>query len=417
MKKKLFLIAALIFFSNLIFAQSDYEKVQNFKNQTKKIEQEIKIAASLSGLNSLLKSVDQLRNEFTPEKDLLDKSLYPDNFNSSLEKLTVAIELRKGDFQTIRDLSIQVTYLKDQVDELNTANADLIAQIKTLKSQASKDAKTIKSLQNLTKQLKSSLRQRDELVKTVVDSLLADFIKQPIETDGEIQIKSYKKSEQSNLIYNLQRTVLDNIQFVKVTEMTPEDMAEIKEQQNDFSKMWRKIGPKLISIYSNKIERTAEINYIEDLNAEWRNEIDSQIWKSINKVFREKNITVLPFNDGQEFADRIKEFINDEITKVDSRSDKEKADIYFMFSDSIWSGSIKPTWLPILLDNKLITEAQKDTIDNNIDQWGQKINKFVIPLWIYFVAGIALIGIISLVFFRKKKNISVVDKKEEKTEA
>jgi len=215
MKKKLFLIAALIFFSNLIFAQSDYEKVQNFKNQTKKIEQEIKIAASLSGLNSLLKSVDQLRNEFTPEKDLLDKSLYPDNFNSSLEKLTVAIELRKGDFQTIRDLSIQVTYLKDQVDELNTANADLIAQIKTLKSQASKDAKTIKSLQNLTKQLKSSLRQRDELVKTVVDSLLADFIKQPIETDGEIQIKSYKKSEQSNLIYNLQRTVLDNIQFVK----------------------------------------------------------------------------------------------------------------------------------------------------------------------------------------------------------
>ena len=97
MKKKLFLIAALIFFSNLIFAQSDYEKVQNFKNQTKKIEQEIKIAASLSGLNSLLKSVDQLRNEFTPEKDLLDKSLYPDNFNSSLEKLTVAIELRKGD--------------------------------------------------------------------------------------------------------------------------------------------------------------------------------------------------------------------------------------------------------------------------------------------------------------------------------
>lgn len=413
MKKKLILLAGLIFFSNMIFAQSDYEKVQDYKTQTKKIEQEIKIASSLADLNDLARSVEQLRSKYSSEKDLLDKSLYPDNFNSSLEKLIVAIDLRKGDFQTIRDLSIQVTYLKDQVDELNAANADLISQIKTLKRQESKDAKTIKSLQNLTKQLKSSLRQRDELVKTVVDSLLADFIKQPIESDGEIQVKSYKKSEQSNLIYNLQRTVLDNIQFVKVTEMTPEDMAEIKEQQNDFSKMWRKIGPKLVSIYSAKNERTAELNYIEDLNSEWRNEIDSQIWKSINKEFREKNIAVLPFNNGQEFADRIKEFINEEITKVDSRTDKEKADVYFAFSDSVWSEKIKPTWLPILLDNKLITEAQKDTIENNIDQWGQKINRFIIPLWIYFVGVIALIGIISLIFFRKKSNPKEVVTKEE----
>jgi hypothetical protein len=417
MKKRFILIIGLLFFSNIIFSQSDYEKVQNYKNQTKKIEQEIKLAASLSDLNDIARKVEQLRNDFSSEKDLLDKSLYPDNFNSSLEKLTVAIELRKGDFQTIRDLSIQVTYLKDQVDELNAANADLISQIKELNRRISKDEKTIKSLQNLTKQLKASLRQRDELVKTVVDSLLADFIKQPVEADGEIQVKSYKKSEQSNLIYNLQRTVLDNIQFLKVTEMTPEDLAEIKEQQNDFSKMWRKIGPKLISIYSKKNERTAELNYIEDLNSEWRNEIDSQIWKSVNKEFRDKNIAVLPFSNGQEFADRIKEFIVDELTKVDSRTDKEKADVYFTFSDSIWSSKIKPTWLPILLENKLITEAQKDTIENNIDKWGQKINRFSIPLWIYFVAGVALIGIISLVFFRKRKNISVAEEKEENTEA
>jgi len=417
MKKRFILIIGLLFFSNIIFSQSDYEKVQNYKNQTKKIEQEIKLAASLSDLNDIARKVEQLRNDFSSEKDLLDKSLYPDNFNSSLEKLTVAIELRKGDFQTIRDLSIQVTYLKDQVDELNAANADLISQIKEMNRRISKDEKTIKSLQNLTKQLKASLRQRDELVKTVVDSLLADFIKQPVEADGEIQVKSYKKSEQSNLIYNLQRTVLDNIQFLKVTEMTPEDLAEIKEQQNDFSKMWRKIGPKLISIYSKKNERTAELNYIEDLNSEWRNEIDSQIWKSVNKEFRDKNIALLPFSNGQEFADRIKEFIVDELTKVDSRTDKEKADVYFTFSDSVWSAKIKPTWLPILLENKLITEAQKDTIENNIDKWGQKINRFSIPLWIYFVAGVALIGIISFVFFRKRKNISVAEEKEENIEA
>lgn len=410
MKRILLTTISFVFFANLIFAQSDYEKVQDFKNQSKNIEQNIKSAASLADLKNLENMIEQLRKDFSADKDLLDKSLYPDNFNSSLEKLMVAIELRKGDFQTIRDLSIQVTYLKDQVDELNAANANLIEQIKSLKRQASKDAKIIKSLQSLTKQLKASLRQRDELVKSVVDSLLADFIKTPVDAGEEIQIKSYNKSEQSNLIYNLQRTVLDNIQFIKVTEMTPEDMAEVKEQQTDFSKMWNKIGPKLVSIYAQKKERAAELNYISDLSNEWKQEIDFLIWKSVAKEFKEKNIAMLPFSDGEQFTDRIKEFITDEMTKVDSRTDKEKADVYYSFADSVWSDKIKPIWLPILLEHNMLTEAQKDTIENNIDKWGQKINKVIIPLWVYFVIGIAVLGIISLIFFRKKKNETQVNK-------
>ena len=400
--KKIFSILYLLIFSSLIIAQSDFEKVQNFKNRASKVEQSIKSAGSLSDLLNLKKEIESIRKEFIADKDLLDKSLYPDDFSSSLQKLSTAIDLRKGDFETIRDLNIQVSYLKDQVDELNANNADLIAQIKDLKRQASKDAETIKSLKNLTAQLKSSLRQRDDLVKSVVDSLLADFIKQPLETGEQVKIKSYNKAEKENLIYNLQRTVLDNIQFIKVTELTPKDLSEIKEQQLDFTKLWQKIGPKLITIYSQKSERTAELAYIDDLVNEWNTEINNQIWKSINKSFRDKNITLLPFRDGQEFADRIKEFINDELTKVDSRTDKEKADVYYLFADSAWTEEVKPTWLPILIENNMLTEAQKDTIENNIDKWGQKINKFIIPLWVYFVGGIAVLGILALIFFRKK---------------
>jgi len=403
--KILFNFFMVMLLSSVIVAQSDYEKVQGFKNKLSKIEQSIKASSSLSDLKNLENEIESVRKEFSADKDLLDKSLYPDNFSSSLQKLSVAIDLRKGDFESIRDLNIQVTYLKDQVDDLNANNADLISQIKELKRNAAKDAKTIKSLKALTAQLKASLRQRDELVKSVVDSLLADFIKQPLETGDQAKLTSYNKAEKENLIYNLQRTVLDNIQFIKVTELTSEDLSEIKEQQLDFAKMWRKIGPKLISIYSQKKERAAELAYIDDLVNEWNSEVNVQIWKSINKAFRDKNINILPFRDGQEFADRIKEFINDEITRVDSRTDKEKADVYYSFSDSAWSEEIKPTWLPILLENNLLTEAQKDTIENNIDKWGKQIDKFIIPLWFYFVAGIAVLGIIALIFFRKKKTV------------
>ena len=80
MKSRVFIIAIiLLIFCSISVAQSDYEKTQNFKAKHKQIEDAIKNATSLEECNQIGLSIVKLREEFTPDKQLLDKSLYPDN--------------------------------------------------------------------------------------------------------------------------------------------------------------------------------------------------------------------------------------------------------------------------------------------------------------------------------------------------
>ena len=170
MKLKLIYLSFLsLFFVSAFYAQTDYEKTQTFSKHYKQLEDSIKNAVSLDELNSLSGKIDNLKNTYSSDKALLDKALYPDNFTSYFDKIEKALELRRGDFTQISELTTQVGSLQSQVDELNRQNQSLISQIKELNTKSEKDAATISSLQKLVGQLRNNIQQRDELVRDLVD--------------------------------------------------------------------------------------------------------------------------------------------------------------------------------------------------------------------------------------------------------
>ena len=73
----------------------------------------------------------------------------------------------------------------------------------------------------------------------------------------------FKKVDSGNLFYNIERTISDNVQFMKVTQITPEDLSKMKEQYKDFNKVWRQIGPKLAEVYLNRRDKAAQIANID----------------------------------------------------------------------------------------------------------------------------------------------------------
>ncbi len=85
--KKLAVLFLAFLFTSTSIAQSDYEIVQDFKAKYQEIEKQIKDTLSLEELNTVVAMIDQLKQEFNVHKELLDKSLYPDNYNKSIEKL------------------------------------------------------------------------------------------------------------------------------------------------------------------------------------------------------------------------------------------------------------------------------------------------------------------------------------------
>ena len=391
-----------IFLTAPAFAQSDYEMVQSFKERYQKISDRIKTAGSLDELNNLSAEIANLKRDFSAKKDILDQSLYPENFTSSLEKLSAAIETRSGDFTEIVGLQTEVTSLKSEIDLLNQRNNELINQITILETQRKKDAETISKLEKLVSDLKAITIKRDELIYSIIDSLMPKLSGDVSTMTQQDREKVYSQVEKNNVLAVIKKSLRDNSRFLDVTTLQPKDLEEVKKQQQNFITMWKKIGPKLVDVYTKKKEKVSELQDIDNLYEAWLNNIKREAWESIREEFSLNNINLPTFNDGNEFVAVVSQFISDEIKNYGIKDKTESVKTYSDFADSVWFKSINTQWMPYLIENKLFTFDQKEALEKKISEW----KSVVYPTnytWLYGL--IALVVVLGAIFFfmRKKK--------------
>ena len=152
--------------------------------------------------------------------------------------------MRQGDFTTIDVLQTEVSALNEQVEFLNQRNNELLSQVRNLEAQHDKDAKTIKKLEKLVTQLRASIRKRDELVLSMIDSLMPPTMREKDVLTVEDKNVVAKEEQEENVIANVKTTIKDNIRFMQVTSLKPDDLIAIREQQEDFANKWKKVGSK-----------------------------------------------------------------------------------------------------------------------------------------------------------------------------
>lgn len=403
MKRLILIIMLLSVTYNNYFSQSDYEIVRSFKEKYNQLMDEIKKAGSLEACNSIYERALELREEYLKHKSLLDDSLYPENFESSFEKLFSAISLRQNEFSQITELKTEIANLKTELTELNERNKDLIAKIDALRRQADKDAATIAALNNLIAQLKSNLEKRDLLIRDIIDSLVLDFAKTPAALN-EAEKAGYRlKIENAELFFNIERTLTDNIQFMRITELKPEDLAEIKKQQTEFGKLWRRISPKLSEIYLDKKEKEEQLANINNLFYEWKSRIDKEIWNSIYVEFRSKELPLLPFNNGEEFVYSVKSFVEDELKNMEVKGKDKSYEVFKTFADSVYYDKVLPEWIPVLIENNMMTEADKDTIEAQLVNWKNKLGPEKEFKWYYWVLILLAAGIAGYLIYHSRR--------------
>ena len=406
--KRIIIINSLLLcliFSYSLFAQSDYEIVQTFKSKVTAINDSIRHASSLADLQEAQSSIDQLRNQYVDKKDLLDKSLYPLDFNKTFENLQKALDLRKGDFTQIDVLNTQVTGLKEQVDTLNKRNADLISRVQLLEAESKKDKSRIIQLERSVADLKASLQKRDELVISMIDSLIPPSYRQQSVLSSQEKEKVFSEAQKNNVINNIKKSLQDNIKFLQVANLSPGDLTEIKRQQDQFAKVWRSVGPQLVNVYSESKAGTNDLKDIETYFASWKNALYSEAWESMRVTFADYGINLQNFSNGKEFTESAVSFINDEIKNISIKGKEEAQNTYKNFADSAWFGEVKPTWIPYLIDNKMITEAQRDSVDNKISEWKSEVYGGAFN-WLYIlIAALIIIVIILLIIKRKPKTL------------
>ncbi|MBK7631981.1 MAG: hypothetical protein IPJ23_14990 [Ignavibacteriales bacterium] len=397
------LLVFFLFTTTTLFAQSDYEMVQSFKERYQTLSEGIKSAASIEELDKISSEIDNLKRDFSAKKNILDQSLYPENFGSVFENLEASLDLRKSDFTSITVLQTEVTTLKSEVDLLNRRNNELINQITVLESQRVKDAAAISKLEKLVSDLRATILKRDQLVFSIVDSLtpkLAGDISTMTQQDKEAV---YSQVEKNNILAAVKKSLRDNSRFLEVTTLKVADLSDVKKQQQNFVTMWQKVGPKLVDVYAGKGDKTAELNDIDNLFNVWSNRIQREAWESINEDFSLNNINLQNFSNGTEFTNVVTQFISDEIKNYGVKSKQDSEAAYNSFADGVWFKTISTEWMPYLLDNNLLTAQQKDTIEKKMSEWKSIVSPQNNMLYYILGAVGALVLIGLLVFLFKKK--------------
>ncbi|OGV24306.1 MAG: hypothetical protein A2499_11010 [Stygiobacter sp. RIFOXYC12_FULL_38_8] len=362
----------------------------------------IKNAVSPDDCNIIEEKINNLRNEFEGNKALLDKALYPDNFESSFEKIESAFQSKRTDLAQINILTTQVGTLQEQVLMLNQKNEDLMKRISDLTLKSEKDQADIANLKKLVSQLRGNINQRDLLVRDLVDSLLVEFIKSPEEMTQKERRVIITKINKGNLFNNIKRTIEDNIRFTNVTQMTADDFSKMKKQQRNFDKVWKQIGPRLSSVYLKEKNKKLEISQIDTLFVQWNNQMNNEIWRSIHSLFMEKNINLISFNNSNQFVDKVCSFIDEQIKDLDVKSTDESEEIFHTFTDSVYFKTVEKKWIPVLLENNMMTQTEKDLIDGKINEWKNEITPSYAYLG-FIIVGVIIIAAVLYAYKKTKK--------------
>ncbi len=408
-RQYMILTAVIAMAWTVLFAQeqSDYEISQSFNKTYKELTKAIETAQTVQECAEISVSIDALEKEYAPHKALLDKTLYPDDFQKKLDMIHGQLAYAQNKLGIIQEsvtkiaaLETQVQELSSQVEKLSNENGSLMKEIETLRASNTKDQKMVDSLNSLVAKLRSNISDRDKMIFAMVDSIFLQYDKN-IDALKDVEKQSVASHiERNGVIGNIKKSIVDNVAFLESTALTGKDLATLVGEQKKFATEWKGLGPKLTAIYVAQKERAKEINTIDTMLAAWGTKVDAALWKSLNQLFTKHNLTVKPFNDGNEFVANVIGFIDDEIQNANQRTEAARSDVYSMFVDSVWNGEVTTIWTPLLRDNGIVTEAQFGQIKAKIDVWHSSVEPG--HTLVYIIIALVVLVVLLLLYRRMK---------------
>ncbi len=416
---KLLIIFLIVFSAGLLNAQSDFEKIQNFKQKIESLNKEIESADSLSQLEAVMTKIESLKLKSEADKELLDKALYPDDYAKTFEKLdnklNIAIQNEsqittlEGEVTEAQSLILKlqqdITVLTESEAKLRQENTALYNEIMRIKKNAARSKEASDSLKTLTGKLKDLILKRDTFIAGIIDSFFTTSFQKMNEFSQTDKADVIATIKSNNLLDKIKELINDNIVIIDKNLFIPEDLEEYKKEQKKFTQNWKKFGASLVDIYASQNESKKELYEIDFMLSEWDKKINNKIWAEVNSIFANYNIQLDQFASGSDFESVLINYIQKEIdsSKISDNIDRVKN--YSYFTEDIWEKEISEKWMPVLLRNGLLTEKQKENIEDKMDEWSDAMGGFSMT-WIYIIGVIVLIAIITFWNSRrlKKKN-------------
>jgi hypothetical protein len=378
--------------------------VSKFEESVKELHLFADSAKTVQDCVEINAMADEIEVKYADKKDLLDQALYPDDFRKTMEKLRGKLMIRRNDlgvietqYVRINELEMQVRGLLGKVDSLSQENEKLTNEIKRMSFTAANNKSHVDSLQAIISKLQQNLKERDQLVLSLVDSLFLQYDKNVADMKDVEKQAMYGKLERRNVLTGIRKSIEDNLKFLRSTTLTANDYVEIARQNSQFTSQWKGIGPKLASIYLSSKNKKNEVAQIDSLLTVWSKEVDRSNWTSLNTLLTMNGIILKPFSNGDEFTLYFTQHIDSLVKSTQQEPEDIRAKRFNTFNDAVWKNNLKPTWLPVLVESGKLTADQKNKIENAVDAWHSAVTPsspllyaVIIVLLLAVVVGIAI---------------------------
>lgn len=399
--------AVLVSLPSVLASQvrSDYEVTQAFERESESIARAVTEANTVVECVDIESRITELDSTYREYQALLDRALYPDGFEGRLAKLTGQITYAKGkitiietQYDRITELEAQVRELSSQVEQLSGQNTKMLAEVKRLSS----SKLMIDSLNAVIVQLRKGLRDRDNLIFSLVDSLFLQYDKDVTAMSDQEKRGVAARLDRRNVFSGIKQSIDDNLRFLESTTLTGNDLSNLMSEQAEFASKWSGLGKKLADVYlSTKSKRSAELATIDTMLSRWKTSLGNLFWKSLNEVFVRNEVPVQKFSSSPEFVANIGAYLDEEIRKARDEKDGQRYFRYQSFADSVWYSNVAPNWIPSMVKSGGLTEAQVDEIEDKVEEWRDIVSP---PLtMVYVIIAIVMLVVVLYLYRRYTK--------------
>ncbi|MGB2868680.1 MAG: hypothetical protein WBD36_09525 [Bacteroidota bacterium] len=389
--------------------KSDYATVQRFESRAKKVAQMTNEAQTVQECAEVAATINELEKDFQADRELLDKSLYPDKFDDRILKARVQLRIIQekigvieSQVQRITALETQVRELSSQVEKLSGENQQLLGDLKSVRSGVMAGSAMIDSLQKVIGKLQENIRQRDEMIFALVDSMFLQYDKDVSALKETEKSHLTGKVERSNVLTNVKRAIQDNLTFVESTQLTGSDLSKMVKEQQKFSAQWKGIGPKLAAIYISKKDRKKDLDQIDMMLQTWSAKVDTAFWRAANALFKDNNVPVKPFENGGQFVDHLLGYMNEEISNPKKESDETRFKRFTEFEEKIWKNEVGNVWIPMMAEQGKVTEQQKKDLSAKLEEWRSSASPPSFAL--YAAIFILIVALLAALFVRMRRS-------------
>lgn len=408
-------LAVLAFLANPSVSsqeRSDFQTVRAFESQTKEVAAAIDAVQTVQECADVSLAIDRITEEFTPSKELLDKALFGEKFDERLARLRFQLKLAQDKLGVIEsqvtriaELEEQVRVLSGEVERLSGENLKLLGDVDRLsgniKSLGESNAATgalVDSLRKVIGQLQKGIKERDQMIFALVDSLFQQYAK-PVDQMADTEKRGLAlRMDRNNIVTGVKSSIVNNVKFLERAELKGGDLAAILQEHQRFSSQWKGLGPKLASIYLSNKQKAKELAAVDTLLAAWSAKANDAYWRGVNAAFSAKQISVKPIASGNDLVSNLAAYVNEQLASEATNDDKVKE---FERFDGVWQSELVNGWLPLMESRGDLSADQRKLVESKVQEWRESFEGT--SPFTYALLFVVIVSILAALYVKMRK--------------